>query len=79
MTALPESHFRRCDPASNMARFYHLSLEPTLFGGIALLRRWGRIGTTGQQRMELHADVAAAEAAYLRACVARLKRGYLAV
>lgn len=29
----------------NMARFYELSVEPTLFGEVALVRRWGRIGT----------------------------------
>jgi predicted DNA-binding WGR domain protein len=44
----------RRDPAANMARFYVLALEETLFGDAALVREWGRIGTTGQRKVELH-------------------------
>ena len=33
------------DPARNMARFYTMALQPTLFGEWALLREWGRIGS----------------------------------
>ena len=33
-----------------MARFYALSIEPTLFGDVCLIRRWGRIGTRGQMK-----------------------------
>jgi predicted DNA-binding WGR domain protein len=36
------------DPRRNMARFYSLSIEETLFGQARLVRRWGRIGTTGR-------------------------------
>jgi hypothetical protein len=35
----------RIDPACNMARYYVLSIEPTLFGDQALIRGWGRIGS----------------------------------
>lgn len=35
---------RRIDRARNMARFYALGVEPTLFGEFALVREWGRIG-----------------------------------
>jgi predicted DNA-binding WGR domain protein len=45
-------HLRRIDPARNMARFYALSIQPTLFGGASLVRNWGRIGTNGQAMME---------------------------
>ncbi|MGY6251465.1 WGR domain-containing protein [Bosea thiooxidans] len=34
----------RSDPAQNMARFYVLAIEPTLFGDVALVREWGRRG-----------------------------------
>ena len=37
----------RIDPSQNMARYYVLSIEPTLFGDSALVREWGRIGVTG--------------------------------
>lgn len=42
----------RIDPAQNMARYYVLSIEPTLFGDSALVRKWGRIGSPGQRRSE---------------------------
>ena len=44
----------RVDRAKNMARFYVLSIEPTLFEDLALVRRWGRIGSAGRQRIDLH-------------------------
>jgi len=31
-----------------MARFYALSISPTLLGEVQLIRRWGRIGARGQ-------------------------------
>jgi predicted DNA-binding WGR domain protein len=33
----------RCDPSCNMARYYVLSIEPSLFGDATLIREWGRI------------------------------------
>ena len=44
----------RVDRARNMARFYVLSIEPTLFVDLALVRRWGRIGSAGRERIDLH-------------------------
>jgi predicted DNA-binding WGR domain protein len=44
----------RRDPDANMARFYVLSIEESLFGDTALIREWGRIGTAGQRKVELH-------------------------
>ncbi|MDB5552296.1 MAG: hypothetical protein JWL86_2280 [Rhizobium sp.] len=41
-------YIERTDATKNMARFYALAIEPTLFGTPCLTRRWGRIGTTGQ-------------------------------
>ena len=38
----------RCDPTCNMARYYVLSIEPSLFGDATLIREWGRIGRPGQ-------------------------------
>ena len=34
-------HLTRIDPARNMARFYTMALQPTLFGEWALLKEWG--------------------------------------
>jgi len=38
-------YIERIDAARNMARFYAVSIDPTLFGEVCLTRRWGRIGT----------------------------------
>src|SRR5690606_10377191 len=67
---------RRIDPSRNMARFSALSLEPSLFGGVALVRRWGRIGTRGHQALELRRDLDAGRAALLRRVRAKRRRGY---
>jgi predicted DNA-binding WGR domain protein len=37
-----------------MARYYVLSIEPSLFGDATLIREWGRIGRPGQRRIELY-------------------------
>jgi predicted DNA-binding WGR domain protein len=44
----------RCDPNANMARFYVLSIEASLFGDVALIRELGRIGTSGHRKIELY-------------------------
>ena len=41
-------YVERTDFSKNMARFYAMSIEPTLFGEVCLTRRWGRIGAGGQ-------------------------------
>ena len=44
----------RVDRTKNMARYYVLSVEPTLFAELSLVRRWGRIGGAGRTRIDLH-------------------------
>ncbi len=36
-------------PAENLAQFYVLRIQPTLFGQWALQKYWGRIGSQGHQ------------------------------
>ncbi|RUM95662.1 WGR domain-containing protein [Pseudaminobacter arsenicus] len=60
----------------NMARFYELSVKPTLFGEVALVRRWGRIGTWGRQRIDIHPHGHAALAALEDIARTKHKRGY---
>lgn len=59
-----------------MARFYRLSVEPSLFGDAALVREWGRIGTSGRRRLDLFADAAQADEALHRLAASKLSRGY---
>jgi predicted DNA-binding WGR domain protein len=66
----------RIDPAKNAYRFYTLSLEPTLFGDVALVRRWGRIGTRGRQIIELHPDIHSAFRAFQHHQTIRQRHGY---
>lgn len=50
MIAQPyQLYVERTDRTKNMARYYAMSIEPTLFGDACLTRRWGRIGSRGQQ------------------------------
>jgi predicted DNA-binding WGR domain protein len=69
----------RVDAARNMARFYAMSIETTLFGGRSLVRNWGRIGTWGRYKIELFGDEAAAETAMARLARIKSGRGYLRV
>lgn len=66
----------RHDEAHNMARFYVLAIEPTLFGDTALVREWGRIGAQGRRRLDLHADHAAAAEALDVWLTRKSRRGY---
>ena len=69
--------FHRVDPARNMARFYMLSLEPTLFGEVAVLRHWGRIGTSGRQALSLYPTLAEAAGVLAGQVARRRRRGYI--
>ncbi|MBB6357777.1 putative DNA-binding WGR domain protein [Aminobacter aganoensis] len=59
-----------------MARFYRLSVERSLFGCAALVREWGRIGTSGRRRLDLFAEAADAEAALCKLAASKRRRGY---
>ena len=67
----------RVDPARNMARYYVLSVEPTLFEEFALVRRWGRIGAAGKTRIDLHPSPPAAQIELEKWLSRKQRRGYL--
>lgn len=74
MIAQPyQLYVERTDTAKNMARFYAMSIEPTLFGDVCLVRRWGRIGAQGQ--MMAHSFPREEEAVSLFLALLRQKRG----
>jgi predicted DNA-binding WGR domain protein len=70
------ARFVSVDPAKRRARFYELRLLPTLWGGVALVRAWGRLGTPGRWRAREYPDRAAAQPDVARAVRRRLGRGY---
>ncbi|MCW6512521.1 WGR domain-containing protein [Lichenifustis flavocetrariae] len=67
----------RIEESSNMARYYVLTVEPTLFGDMALVREWGRIGVSCRRRLDLYPDDAAAKVALDTWLRRKSKRGYV--
>lgn len=66
----------RHDPTRNMARFYRIEIAPDLFGGVVLIRNWGRSGCQGREHRQWFADLPDArqeQQAWLRR---KLRRGY---
>ena len=53
----------RTDSSRNMARYYKLDVQPTLFGEWTFLREWGRIGRAGTVRLETHSTRGTADRA----------------
>jgi predicted DNA-binding WGR domain protein len=67
---------RRIDPDKNMARFYSMEVERDLPGRVVLVRRWGRIGSTGKTRLDEHAGEGEALAALEALQIAKTRKGY---
>lgn len=67
----------RVRPARNERRFYALTVSVDLFGNIVLQRTWGRIGTAGKQRHDLHCDFTAAVENLERLAQRKRRRGYV--
>jgi predicted DNA-binding WGR domain protein len=66
----------RNDPEQGIRRFYSLMIERDLFGTIRLVRNWGRIGTTGQELVEIHPDEIEAGRALEALAQLKRRRGY---
>jgi predicted DNA-binding WGR domain protein len=73
-----EIYLERIERAQNMARFYQLDVQPTLFGDWALICSWGRIGRRGVMRSTAFDTKQNAEAARDRQMRAKQRRGYRA-
>jgi predicted DNA-binding WGR domain protein len=68
---------QKIDRSRNMARFYALSVQPTLFGDGSLVRNWGRIGTCGRAMIELFDDIVEADTTMGRLAKTKCNRGYI--
>ncbi|RQH13601.1 WGR domain-containing protein [Bradyrhizobium sp. RP6] len=73
MTALM---LTRGDKLRNVARFYKLDVQPTLFGEWSLVREWGRIGRAGRVYIETHSTRGLADIAAVSNRTRKLRRGY---
>ncbi len=69
-------HLRRIDPNRQMYRFYELVVQRDLLGGAALVCEWGRIGSPGKVRREVHRDEGQAINALIARARAKTQRGY---
>jgi predicted DNA-binding WGR domain protein len=67
----------KIDPEQNMARFYVLHVQPTLFGEFALVREWGRIGGGSRRRSVFYSSETEAKAAFDREFKRRQRRNYV--
>jgi predicted DNA-binding WGR domain protein len=65
------------DLARNMARFYGIEVQPTLFGEVSVLRNWGRIGTKGRGMMVTYGDEDQAATALQKLDKQKRRRGYV--
>jgi len=66
----------RREPDLNMARYYVLSIEPSLFGDPTLVREWGRVGHNGRRIIEIHENDRDAAQALDTWLERKLQRGY---
>jgi predicted DNA-binding WGR domain protein len=66
----------RIDAEKNMARFYKLDVQPTLFGEWAVIREWGRIGRGGTVRSTPYDNVQETEIARDQQRQVKERRGY---
>jgi len=66
----------RIEPEAGRFRFYRLALQPDLFGGIAVVREWGRLGQPGTVRVRTLATEDEATTTLAHALVHRHRRGY---
>lgn len=70
-------YLERRDIERNMARFYAVTVTPTLFGEWAVVREWGRIGSPGTVREERYESEQEAVVARDKLGEAKSRRGYL--
>ena len=73
MTAV---YLTRSDATQNMARYYSMSLQATLFGEWSLVREWGRIGRGGQVKATPYPARSEAEEALEKLRAVKVRKGY---
>lgn len=72
----PRAYLTRTDETRNMARYYLMSVQATLFGEWSLVREYGRIGRAGQVRASTYREEVEAQAAMAKLRAAKVRKGY---
>lgn len=69
-------YVERTDPTQNMARYYAMQIDQTIFGEACLIRRWGRIGKHGQEKQHVFEREEEAVLLFLDLLKQKRARGY---
>jgi predicted DNA-binding WGR domain protein len=64
------------DNRRNMARYYKLDVQPTLFGQWSVVREWARIGRAGTVRTETYSTRGTADLAMVGHYARKARKGY---
>lgn len=67
---------QRINHTKNMARYYSLAIEQTLFGEAEVVRCWGRIGKRGGEKRDVFGTERDAAVHFLTLARAKRMRGY---
>ena len=67
---------QRIDATRNMARYYAISIQPTLFGEASVVRSWGRIGKSGGEKIEVFGSEREAAIHFLAIARRKKTKGY---
>lgn len=74
---MPGITLYRIDLAKNIRRYYQLDIQRDLFGNHCFIRKWGRIGHSGQSRTIPHQTEEQALAALHKQQRAKERKGYI--
>lgn len=74
---MSDVYLTRLDASQNMARYYRMTVQPTLFGEWSVVREWGRLGRGGQVRVMPYPSEKEAAEAMTHIEQQKLRRGYL--
>ncbi len=66
----------KIQPALNQARYYQLSIQMGLFGEVALIRQWGRIGQSGCAKTDWFTCINDAETELHKLWTQKKRKGY---
>ena len=73
---MPAVYMERSDHTRNLARFYQVDIQRTLFGEWAVVTRWGRIGTHGRTQQDWFTCLREAQAGQASRVARKRRRGY---
>ena len=67
------------NPEENRNRYYHITVQPGLFGGFTVIREWGRIGTKGKHKTQTFETEKQTEKEIQKVLRVRERHGYIRI